>query len=969
MKFANPHALWLIPCLLVFGFALFRWSRRIARKKLASFGPPERLPRILRSVDGRAAARKFWLAVCALCLVAVSIARPVLPPRSNEGKQTGVEFFIILDVSKSMLVRDVEPNRLEAVKESLLKWLKTRAGDRIGLILMAGDSFVQAPLTHDLTALRGVLAQSGPASISRGGTHIAGAIETAANALEKSGAKNKIAVLISDGGSTEGQAMEAMQKARASSKLTLYTVGVGTAVGGPVPTAPAKGKSEDFSKPPPGGYVSDEYGKRAASRLDERSLRLLAGAGGGRYFAFDPEGEVWNRLYTQALQPYARQMDASNLKDYRDLFQFPLLAAIVLLAYRAALSTRLKNPPRPKLAVTLPEEGAAPTAAKMKGPARRSRPSVAAALILVACFLASGTGHAAPGTLTAAEAEKMVKDGKAAEAAKSLWDAAQKDPENYYLIYNFGIASYAMSNFSDAVNAFSEAALSKDETLHAMALTQLGNAQYRMGQALKKSGNAAGTIISWERADEYYESSLAERGDSTSRHNLGIARVELEGILIETGSRALKEGSASPQLGGRIALFGSALEKFEKAAALNPSNKATAVNVEGTRKLLSESLAEQARLNRAEAVKASADPKKAPLQAELNVRASQNYERAVELAPENKPLAAEYAEFKKTVANEFSDNAEAILKQAADLPTQKNESNLIKQENLLNQAVSRSGQALAFDENNERAKGILAKAQSELEKTLEARGDLFKESGDKAAANSAAAAQAQKSADDAGKDKEAAGQGRESANQAKLASSQYGKAADDYRKALGLSPDNAGIQSKLEDVEGKLAAALSKAAEGEINSADSSPASNQNTPSGAKPDEGEKPGADQLQSAIGHLEKAVAMLDQAEALAPGKNEAAALGEKAAAKLAAKRGELDKAQGKNQEGTGKDPAGKGEKGQKGEDSKKPGEGPPAGETDVAIEVNNPLNFSEIRDTGSEKHGQFIDKTKKERIRDW
>ena len=75
MKFANPHALWLIPCLLVFGFALFRWSRRIARKKLASFGPPERLPRILRSVDGRAAARKFWLAVCALCLVAVSIAR------------------------------------------------------------------------------------------------------------------------------------------------------------------------------------------------------------------------------------------------------------------------------------------------------------------------------------------------------------------------------------------------------------------------------------------------------------------------------------------------------------------------------------------------------------------------------------------------------------------------------------------------------------------------------------------------------------------------------------------------------------------------------------------------------------------------------------------------------------------------------------------------------------------------------
>jgi tetratricopeptide (TPR) repeat protein len=910
-------------------------------------------------------ATKFLLAVCALCLVAVSIARPVLPPRSNEGKQSGTEFFIILDVSKSMLVRDVEPNRLEAVKESLLNWLKTRAGDRIGLILMAGDSFVQAPLTHDLTALRGVLAQSGPASISRGGSHIAGAIETAANALEKSGAKNKIAVLISDGGSTEGQAMESLQKARSISNLTLFTVGVGTASGGPVPTAPAKGKSEDFSKPPPGGYVIDEYGKRATSRLDERSLRLLASAGGGRYFAFDSEGDVWNRLYTQALQPYARQMDASNLKDYRDLFQLPLLAAIVLLAYQAALSTRLKNPLRLELAVTLPDGGAAPTATKMNKMNSQSLPLL---LIFTSSLLASVVCHASPTTLTAAEAQKMVKDGKAAEAAKSLWDAAQKDPENYYLIYNFGVASYAMSNFSDAVNAFSEAALSKDETLRAMALVQLGNAQYRMGQSLKKSGNEAGSIIAWERAVEYYESSLAEHSDSTSRHNLGIARVELEGLLIETGDKALKLGSTSPQLERRIALFGSALEKFEKAADLNPSNKAASTNVEEARKLLSESLVEQARLNRAEAVKVSADPKKAPLQAELNVRASQNYEKAVELAPDNKPLAAEYAEFKKSVADEFSNAAEALLNQSADLGAQKGEAGMNKQESFLNQAVEKASQAIAFDESNERAKGILAKSQSELEKILDTRGDLFKDSGDKAATNSAAAAQAQKSADDAGKNKEAAGKGIEAATQARLAAAQYGKAAEDYRKALGLSPDNAGIQSKLEDVEGKLAAALSKAAEGEMNAADSNPAS-KNTPSDGKPGEADKAGTEQLQSAIGHLEKAVAMLDQAEALAPGKNQAAALAEKAAAKLAEKRGELDKAQGKNQEGSGKDTAGKGEKGQNGEDSNKPGEGTPAGATDVAMDVNNPLNFSDIRKTSGEAQGQFIDKTKKERIRDW
>lgn len=957
MKFAYPHVLWLLLFLLGGGFGLFQWSRRVARKKLALFGPPDRLPLLLNSVDHRARDRKFWLVIGALCLVVLAIARPMLPPRSHDGKQTGTEFFIILDVSKSMLVRDVEPNRLEAIKTSLLKWLKSRAGDRIGLILVAGDAFVQAPLTHDLTTLRSVLEQSGPHSISRGGSHIAGAIEAAATALEKSGVKNQVAVLISDGGSTEGQAMEALQKARSNGRFTLFTIGVGTAAGGPVPVPPQKGKSEDFTKPPP-GYVMDEYGLRASSRLDERSLRLLASTGGGRYFAFDPDDDVWNRLFTQALQPHARQMDASNLKDYYDLFQLPLLLAIALMIYESALSTRLKNPPRRRLTVTLPEEGAAPTATKMKSRPRPPRQRLPTSLLLVIFLLAPLTGWTKPDLLTAAEAEKWVKEGKAAEAAKRLWDAAQKDPENYYLIYNFGIASYAVGSFSDAVSAFSAAAMSKDQKLHAMALTQLGNAQYRMGQALLKANNPEGSIVSWERAVEYYESSFHERGDPVSKHNLGVAVRDLERVLLETADKALNYATTIPQVEKRVNVLTVALEKYEKAAELNRESKATSEKIQRTRQLLSESLTAQARLNREEAVKISTDPKKDGVRADLNLKASQNYEKAVNLAPENKPLADEYTEFKKTVANEFSDTAEALLKQSADLDTEKpSESNLVKKENILTQAVTRAGQALVFDGKNERAKGLLQKAQTELEKTLEARGDMLKESGDKAAANSEAAEKAGQAAEAAGKDKEAAGREKESANQAQFAAGQFGKAAEDYRKALDLAPENKAVQSKLAEVEGKLATALAKSAEGEIKSAEETMAASPNAPSA------DKPATADLQKAIGHLEKAVAMLDQSEALAPGKNEVGALAEKANAQLSEKRGQLDKALGKNQTGQEQNTPGKGPEGEA-----KPGEQKP-GESSQPGTPNNPLNFSEIGLHSNEKQGQFIDKTKKTRIRDW
>ena len=149
MIFAHPYLLALLPLLVIGGVLLHRHSKARARKKLSAFSPASRLSNMLRSVNFRAKKVKFILFVIALSFIALTLARPLWGPRDSSKEQEGAEFFIILDVSKSMLVRDVKPSRLDSVKDSLGEWIKTRAGDRIGLILMAGDAFIHAPLTND----------------------------------------------------------------------------------------------------------------------------------------------------------------------------------------------------------------------------------------------------------------------------------------------------------------------------------------------------------------------------------------------------------------------------------------------------------------------------------------------------------------------------------------------------------------------------------------------------------------------------------------------------------------------------------------------------------------------------------------------------------------------------------------------------------------------------------------------------
>jgi Ca-activated chloride channel family protein len=923
MIFAHRYILLLIPLIIFGGILLYRFSKARGRKKLSAFGPASRLPNMLRSVDFKAKRRKYVMVLTALVLVVVTLARPMWGPREDHKEQEGAEFFIVLDVSKSMLVRDVKPSRLESVKSSLTEWLETRSGDRIGLILMSGDAFIQAPLTNDYTALREVLAQSGPKSISLGGTNISKAIKTAGEALEASGVKNKAIVIVSDGENTEGHTVSDVQQAHLNERIKFFTVGVGTPEGGLVPS---KELPKDFQGPVT-EVVKDEYGLTVTSKLDERNLRAIAVAGGGRYFDYLPDGKTWDQLYNQSLSTLAKKSSVFKLEDYMDLFQIPLALVILLLAIESGITTRIKNPPSPKSAVTLPEPSPAPAATVME--------STKYAPLAIALFFAfTGPLWGAKEDPLISKTDAMLREGKAPEAASMLREAMQKRPEDYYLMYNYGIAAYAAKQYQEAADAFSEVCISPDRKLRGQALTQLGNTHYRIGESVSKSWNRTGAVVAWERSVEYYRSANDEKPTKATEKNLKVATDQLEKLLLDIGDKSMVEvRKHEANRGIQIAHLNKAREAYEKVTQLKPENPQAKEKLAEVDKELSEKLAEQARALREKAENFPEGKNQASEREKLNVQASQAYQQARDLAPENKPLAEEHDAFKKEVADKMTDTAEQTAARAMEAkPEIPRHGDLRKLQEGLQKALDQTNKALGFDERNERAQSLQSEVLKNLEDTHMQLAEMAMVVAEQYDAN----------------------------KRAEAAAENFNGAMQNFQKALAINPENAEAEQRSAEAQEKLARNMAEIGKKELAQvgAPPPPAKKGQTPPPSDP-------VTQMREDIGHLEKAAQNFAQAEALAPGENQAQELHEQATEQLSQLRSELDKAQAAAGE---PNPPGEQAGEQQGEQpSDQPGEpGEQPGPPMMALKAMG--SFSEVRGS-KELEGQYKDLRDKRKIRDW
>ncbi|HUK81803.1 MAG TPA: VWA domain-containing protein [Verrucomicrobiae bacterium] len=332
MQFGAPKLFWLVALVPVLALFLV-WAFRARRRALGRFAAQplaERLADLVRPVARR---WKAVLTVAAVLFTALALAQPRWGFEWREVKRSGVDIFVLLDVSKSMLTEDVRPNRLTQAKYAVQDLLEKLRGDRVGLIAFAGTAFVQCPLTIDYEAFRLTLKDADPQIIPRGGTAISLAIRTALKAFEASEGHDHAIVLITDGEETEGDALAAAGEA-AKAGVRIYAIGVGTAEGELIPVR-EDGKPMEF--------VKNQQGEVVKSRLDEETLKQVALKTGGIYVRSAAGDFGMDMIYDKGIaQLQRKQFEARLQKRYFERFQWPLGIAFALLVVESFVSDRRK---------------------------------------------------------------------------------------------------------------------------------------------------------------------------------------------------------------------------------------------------------------------------------------------------------------------------------------------------------------------------------------------------------------------------------------------------------------------------------------------------------------------------------------------------------------------------------------------------------------------------------------------------
>jgi Ca-activated chloride channel family protein len=254
----------LIPLL----FVAYAIQLRIRRRRIARLGNPELVTRLMPD----ASTGKGWLKVSLLALAwlffVIGLARPQLGARLKEHESQGVEVMLALDVSNSMLAEDYSPNRLERSKLAISRLVDRLQGDRIGLVVFAGEAFVQLPITADYVSAKVFLKSINTESVPIQGTDLAEALMTSARSFSTQSERSRAIILITDGEDHEGDALEAARTI-AEQGIRIYCIGVGSPQGKPIPKN--------------GSLMKDANGDIVVTRLDEGILQEIADIGGGKY--------------------------------------------------------------------------------------------------------------------------------------------------------------------------------------------------------------------------------------------------------------------------------------------------------------------------------------------------------------------------------------------------------------------------------------------------------------------------------------------------------------------------------------------------------------------------------------------------------------------------------------------------------------------------------------------------------------
>lgn len=324
LYFANTIYLLLIPLVLLIpvGYAV---QRRLRRNRLRRFGDEELVRQLMPSYSGTKGWVRTILTAVALFFFLVGLARPQIGAKLSEHEARGAEIMICLDVSNSMLAEDYSPNRLERAKLAISRIVDRLQDDRIGLIVFAGSSFVQLPITTDYVSAKMFLNTIDTQSVPIQGTAMGDAIFTALRSFSAQSEKSRAMILITDGENHEDDAVDAARQA-AEMGVKVYTIGVGSAQGQPIPMD--------------GDLLKDREGNIVVTRLDESTLQQVAQAGGGAYVHAGNEEFGLNPIIDDIRKMEDEEFSSVVFEEFDEQYMYFFAIAFALLVLEMLIGDR-----------------------------------------------------------------------------------------------------------------------------------------------------------------------------------------------------------------------------------------------------------------------------------------------------------------------------------------------------------------------------------------------------------------------------------------------------------------------------------------------------------------------------------------------------------------------------------------------------------------------------------------------------
>lgn len=332
-RLAQPEFLYLlllIPALI----ALYAYFLIARRRREARFGQREVIAPLLSEASPKRVLVKFVLLLLAVALITVALSRPQTGSKLRESKREGVEIMLAVDVSRSMLAEDFTPNRLERTKYAISRLIENLTNDRLGMVVFAGESYVQMPITSDFVSAGSFVRTLSTDMVPHQGTSIASAIDMAVRAFPEadkktnSNAPTRAIILLTDGESHDDDPLAAA-KAATESGVVVHTIGVGTPEGNPIIID--------------GEMVKDDKGEIVVSKLDEQMLQQIAATTGGVYVRSTSQSVGLDEIFTKIEQMQKQKFDTVRFEEYTEQFYYLIYIVMGLLIVELLIAQKRRG--------------------------------------------------------------------------------------------------------------------------------------------------------------------------------------------------------------------------------------------------------------------------------------------------------------------------------------------------------------------------------------------------------------------------------------------------------------------------------------------------------------------------------------------------------------------------------------------------------------------------------------------------